>query len=100
MHHFESTQLVDLLRAIASRTDRFFACGPNRSWLALAASHLVGAIGANSVTREDAVLSVRAGFYADELTTLWSSHSAEWQLREYSAGLFSHCFCAERLGAN
>jgi len=86
-----------LLAAVATRTDRFFACEPRRDWLALAASHLVGAIGANAVTREDAVLSVHAGFRGDELSKSWPVHGAEWQLQEYSAGLFSHCFRAERL---
>ena len=99
MHHFDAAQLAELLAAVASRADRFFACEPNRGWLALAGSRLVGVIGANAVTREDAVLSVRAGFRVDELSSMWPARSAEWQLREYSAGLFSHCFRAERLGA-
>lgn len=99
MHHFESAQLTALLGAIASSTDRFFACEPSRDWLALAGSHLVAVIGANAVTREDAVLSVHAGFVDNELSTLWPAQGGEWQLREYSAGLFSHCFCAARLGA-
>ena len=97
LHHFDGAPLAGLLAAVATRTDRFFACEPRRDWLALAASHLVGAIGANAVTREDAVLSVHAGFRGDELSKSWPVHGAEWQLREYSAGLFSHCFRAERL---
>jgi hypothetical protein len=97
MHHFEPAPLEKLLEAIASRTDRFFACEPSRSWFALAGSHLIGALGANAVTREDAVLSVHAGFRDDELARSWPSHGVEWQLHEYSAGLFSHCFRAERL---
>lgn len=100
LHHFEDAQLTSLLNTIASRTNRLFACEPRRSWLALAGSHMVGAIGANRVTREDAVLSVQAGFCGNELTTLWSSHSVEWNVHEYSAGLFSHCFCAKRLVVN
>ena len=97
LHHFEGAPLGGLLASIASRTDRFFACEPRRDWLALAGSHLVGAIGANAVTREDAVLSVHAGFRGDELSQAWPAHGVEWQLQEYSAGLFSHCFRAERL---
>jgi hypothetical protein len=97
LHHFEDIQLALLLSSIASRTNRLFACEPRRSRLALAGSHLVGAIGANRVTREDAVLSVQAGFCGTELTTLWPSHSVEWNVHEYPAGLFSHCFCAKRL---
>ena len=96
LHHFEGRQLHSLLAGIASRTERFFACEPHRGWLALAASHLVGAIGANAVTREDAVLSVHAGFRAGELSHAWPGSSAGWTLDEYPAGLFSHCFFAQR----
>lgn len=100
LHHFDDAQLTLLLNKIASRTNQFFACEPRRSWLALAGSHLVGAIGANSVTREDAVLSVHAGFCGNELTMQWPVHGIEWNVHEYSAGLFSHCFCAKRLVMN
>jgi hypothetical protein len=96
LHHFEGAQLDAVLRAVAARTDRFFACEPRRAWLALAGSHLVGAIGANAVTREDAVLSVHAGWRGNELSALWPARGEEWQLEEYSAGLFSHCFRAQR----
>ena len=99
MHHFEGAQLARLLAAIAQRCDNFFACEPRRAWLALAGSHLVGAIGANAVTREDAVLSVHAGFRGAELSALWPGRAADWRLREYPAGLFSHCFVAERVRA-
>jgi hypothetical protein len=100
LHHFEGAALGGLLSTVAARTDRFFACEPRRDWLALAGSHLVGAIGANAVTREDAVLSVHAGFRGDELSQAWPGHGVDWRLREYSAGLFSHCFRAERLEMN
>lgn len=99
LHHFEDAQLTGLLAAIGRRGDRFFACEPRRAWFALAASHLIGAIGANAVTREDAVSSVHAGFRARELTALWPAAGAAWQLREYPAGLFGHCFRAEPVGA-
>ena len=99
LHHFDAVQLRVLLAAVAARGDRFFACEPRRDWLALAGSHLVGAIGANAVTRADAVLSVHAGFRANELTAAWPAQGVEWQLQEYSAGLFSHCFRAERVEA-
>lgn len=96
LHHFEGPALAQLLAAIASRTERFFACEPHRARLALAGSHLIGAIGANAVTREDAVLSVRAGFRDQEISALWPQLDAGWTLNEYSAGLFSHCFRAEK----
>lgn len=96
LHHFEDPQLSLVLGAVAARTDYFFACEPHRTWLALAGSHLVGAVGANAVTREDAVLSVRAGFRNKELCTLWPGVEEDWTLGEYPAGLFSHCFSAAR----
>ena len=96
LHHFESAQLALIMRAIAKSSHRFFACEPRRDWLALAGSHMVRAIGANHVTREDSVLSVHAGFNGDELTDLWPKQDGPWQVQEYSAGLFSHCFRAER----
>lgn len=98
LHHFEDRLLSLLLAAVASRTDRFFACEPKRSWLPLAGSHLIGAIGANAVTREDAVLSVRAGFRGNEITAAWPRAGGPWQTRESSAGIFSHCFSASRSG--
>jgi len=96
LHHFEGAQLRAVLVAIAARADRFFAVEPQRAWLALAGSHLVGALGANAVTREDAVLSVNAGFRGQEITALWPQAGTAWQAREYGAGLFSHCFGARR----
>ena len=98
LHHFKRAQLAALLGAVAGRTTRFFTCEPRRAWLPLAGSHLIGAIGANAVTREDAVLSVHAGFRGNELTALWPDDGAEWRTQEYSAGLFSHCFRAQRTG--
>ena len=98
LHHFEKAELGLLLASVAARADRFFACEPQRSWLALAGSHLVGAIGANAVTRQDAVLSVHAGFRATEITAQWPQGGTDWQVREYAAGLFSHCFSARRRG--
>jgi hypothetical protein len=98
LHHFKDGQLGALLAAVASRTDRFFACEPKRSWLPLAGSHLIGAIGANAVTRADAVLSVHAGFRGDEITAAWPRAAGAWDTRESAAGVFSHCFSAKRAG--
>jgi hypothetical protein len=100
LHHFEKDQLGQLLAGIASRSDRIFACEPARSWQALACSHLVGAIGANAVTREDAVSSVRAGFRNHEITARWPQIGSVWKTQEFSAGLFSHCFGARRIGTD
>ena len=97
LHHFEDAQLDAVLAAVAARGLRFFACEPRRSWLALAGSHLVGALGANAVTRADAVLSVHAGFSAQDIGARWPGQGT-WQCEEYAAGLFSHCFSARRAG--
>jgi hypothetical protein len=100
LHHFPARELVALFAAIAARTDRFFACEPRRGWLALAGSRFVGALGANAVTRMDAVLSVRAGFADQELSALWPAARRAWRLQEYRAGLFSHCLNATRIEAH
>lgn len=95
LHHFEGDALQRVLGGCATRADALVACEPRRSRFALAASHLVVFIGANAVTREDAVLSVRAGFSADELSSAWPDGRG-WRLDEYDDGLFTHCFCAGR----
>ena len=49
----------------------FVACEPRRSAFALLGARMVFALGANDVTRHDAVASVRAGFRGRELSGLW-----------------------------
>ncbi|MFT5933793.1 MAG: hypothetical protein ACI83N_001399 [Hydrogenophaga sp.] len=98
LHHFEGAALIKLLGGIEHSADRFIACEPARSRLALAGSHLIGFTGAGPVTREDAVLSVHAGFRADEISAAWPGVSNVWDTTERSAGLFSHCFVAQRRG--
>ena len=93
MHHFSPDALDQLLTMIAARCRIFFCSEPRRAALPLAASHLVGLLGAGPVTRVDAVLSVHAGFNGQELASRWPDRHA-WQLREYRAGLFSHGFIA------
>ncbi len=100
LHHFEGAELAGLLRAIADRSDRFLACEPHRAWLSLLGSHLIGALGSNAVTREDAVISVHAGFSGGELSALWPDVGDKWAVTEYAAGLFSHCFRAELIQAD
>lgn len=99
LHHFEGVQLRALISAAAASSECVFACEPRRARLALAGSHLVGFIGANAVTRNDAILSVHAGFRAREISACWPADAAEWDLQEYPAGLFSHCFSAARHAA-
>jgi len=96
LHHFEGAALGALLAAVEKRAAAFFACEPRRAALALAGSHLVGALGTNAVTRADAVLSVHAGFRGRELSALWPGGTAAWRLDERPAGLFGHGFAARR----
>ena len=95
LHHFKGAELALLLAAVAGNSEHFVACEPRRAWLAWAGSHLVGALGANAVTRGDAVLSVHAGFRDRELQESWQAQTG-WHLSETGAGLFSHCFVASR----
>ncbi len=95
LHHFEGAELALLLAAVARSSDHFVACEPRRASLAWAGSHLIGALGVNAVTREDAVLSVHAGFRDHEMVALWPAKTG-WNLSESAAGLFSHCFVASR----
>jgi SAM-dependent methyltransferase len=94
VHHFDGAALDRLLDLIAARALAFVACEPRRSAVALLGSHLVGLLGANQVTREDAVLSVHAGFTNGELTALWPTTG--WRVLEYPALPFTHCFVAKR----
>lgn len=95
LHHFDGEELRLILGAIAATANEVVAFEPRRGLRALAGSHLIGAIGANAVTRVDAVLSVHAGFQGRELTAQWPG-TAGWSLHEESPGPFSHCFRASR----
>jgi len=97
LHHFQHEKLTQLLLQAARITDLFVACEPRRAALALTGSRLLWAIGCNQVSRHDAVVSVRAGFAGQELSTLWPEQ-VNWRLREQAAGLFTHCFVAQRFG--
>ena len=94
LHHFEEERLKLLLEQISLRTNLFIALEPRRSLLSLASSKLLGAIGCNAVTRHDAVVSVRAGFRDKEISAFWPKRG--WYVQEAKAGLFSHCFSAQR----
>ena len=93
LHHFETPRLARLLALVARRARAFVACEPRRSTLALAGARALGIIGCNDVSRHDAVVSVRAGFGAGELSALWPAEGA-WILEERARGLFSHSFVA------
>jgi hypothetical protein len=95
LHHFSETRLGKLFNLAASRSACFVACEPRRSRPSLAASRMLGLIGCNSVTRHDAVISVRAGFTGRELSRLWPRRHA-WNFLEQPVGWFTHAFAAER----
>lgn len=96
LHHLDDSALVQLLALVAQRAKGFAACEPRRSGFALLGARLVGVLGANDVTRHDAVASVRAGFRGLELSALWPKGSA-WTLRERSIFPFTHGFAAHAI---
>jgi hypothetical protein len=97
LHHFTNNDLRRLLRRAAIQTGFFLACEPRRANFSLGGARLLPLIGCNGVTTHDAIISVRAGFREDELSALWPAGDG-WRLRERRAGLFSHCFVAQRTG--
>jgi len=96
LHHFEDTRLTGLFRAIAGRARLFVALEPRRAPWPLFCCRLIWAIGCNSVTRHDAIISVRAGFSGNELSALWPA-DVGWQLTERRTGFFSHLFVAKKI---
>lgn len=93
LHHLDDATLTPLLALVARQAKGFVACEPRRSAFALAGARLVFALGANDVTRHDAVASVRAGFRGRELSSLWPQASG-WQLGEHGVLPFTHLFHA------
>lgn len=96
LHHFQPLQLKELLALVANKTRIFIACEPERNFIPLALSRMVGVIGCNAVTRNDAPASVRAGFAGREISALWSA-SPKWRLQETRASVFSHLFLAKHV---
>jgi hypothetical protein len=97
LHQFPDKSLAEMLELASRKTQSFAACEPRRSALPLAFSRMTGLIGCNAVTRNDAPLSVRAGFAGKELSALWprTAHF-RWRVEEGSARWFSHTFLAAR----
>lgn len=96
LHHFTDVQLRQLFRLVSAKTRVFVSVEPRRSRPASYASRLLLLMGCNSVTRHDAVVSVKAGFAGRELASLWPAEGG-WELSEGRAGLFGHLFVARRL---
>lgn len=94
LHHFVDEDLQRLLTLAAARADAFVAVEPRRSAFALLGARMVWFLGANRVTRHDAVASVRAGFCGDELTQLWPQKG--WDVEENKYFPFSHSFAARK----
>lgn len=94
LHHFPDADLARLLSGLAASAPVFAATEPRRGRFPLVASQLVGAIGANDVTRHDAPVSVRAGFAGKELSALWPARG--FAIEEGPRGLFTHAFAARR----
>ncbi len=96
LHHFRDPELGLLLQGVAARSGAFIAIEPHRGALASLGSRLVGVLGVNEITRDDAVKSVAAGFANSEITAAWPGKSDSWWTREFRALPFSQCFLAAR----
>lgn len=96
LHHLDDAALARLLALIAAQASGFVACEPRRSAFALLGARLVFALGANHVTRHDAVASVLAGFRRRELSGLWPK-GGRWTLEERGALPFTHLFQSHAL---
>jgi SAM-dependent methyltransferase len=92
LHHFEPVKLRSLFEMIAAHTKVFIACEPRRCRTALYGGYLLVYATCSSVTRHDAIVSIRAGFKDDELSRIWPAR--DWTLRETKAGMASHLFVA------
>jgi hypothetical protein len=93
LHHLQDLDLKQLQGFIAARARGFIACEPRRSAFSLLGAHLVFALGANDVTRHDAVASVRAGFADRELSASWP-RAEGWVLEERGVFPFTHLLVA------
>jgi SAM-dependent methyltransferase len=93
LHHLEDGALTRLLALVAARTAGFVGCEPRRSAFAALGARLVFMLGANDVSRHDALASVRAGFAGRELSSLWPQ-SPKWEIEEHGVFPFTHLFVA------
>ncbi len=98
LHHFDDASLEGLLEGIARRSDAVIAIEPRRDALAAVGSRLVAFLGANAITRGDAIKSVAAGFTAREISARWPTRPG-WWTDEFHAWPFSHVFLAIRQSA-
>jgi len=95
LHQFKDEELMEMLGLAARTTNLLIAIEPRRSLLSRLSGGLLWLIGCGPVTRHDADISIRAGFYGKELSAIWPNKE-DWSLIERPAGLFSHLFIARR----
>jgi len=93
LHHLEDGELARLLALVAARAGGFATCEPRRSTFAVLGARLVFMLGANDVSRHDALASVRAGFAGQELSSLWPKNFG-WKIEELGVFPFTHRFVA------
>ena len=91
LHHLDDAALARLLALVSAQAKAFVTCEPRRSALALLGARLVFLLGANHVSRHDAVASVQAGFRGRELSALWP-RGERWRLNEGGVFPFTHLF--------
>ncbi|PNG24180.1 methyltransferase domain-containing protein [Methylocella silvestris] len=95
LHHFSDRALQMLFQSLRRLAPVVVAAEPRRTRVAVWATALLGAIGANAVSRHDAAASVRAGFYGRELSGLWPQDCAD-RIEERGIGPFTHVFSVTR----
>jgi hypothetical protein len=95
LHQFKDDDLTEMLGLAARTTNLLIAVEPRRSRVSRLGGSILWLIGCGPVTRHDADVSIRAGFYGEELSTIWPNKK-DWSLIERPAGLFSHLFIAQR----
>lgn len=95
LHQFRNDELAEMLRLAAHSVDVLIALEPRRAWPSRMTGRLLWLVGCGPVTRHDANISIRAGFFGRELSAIWPD-AENWTLTERPAGLFSHLFIARR----
>ncbi|QSR89620.1 class I SAM-dependent methyltransferase [Methylacidiphilum caldifontis] len=79
LHHFSSSQLEGLGEWINKIKPSFlFFCEPLRSGLTLVELSLLRLVGLNPITFHDGLLSIKSGFYGDELPVFLGLHRVDW----------------------
>jgi 2-polyprenyl-3-methyl-5-hydroxy-6-metoxy-1,4-benzoquinol methylase len=82
LHHLSDTELCQLGRKLNGGPRIICACEPTRRRLSQRLFSALGPVlGANSVTRHDALVSIAAGFLGDELPTALGLDNATWSIR-------------------